>query len=82
MTPDQGDPMHANASLPKRNRGPKSREIEVEDIPEAGTMCMYTARGRLEDRLRQAFADRVRQSEVLPQSGGLGQATVGDWRKP
>ena len=38
-----------------------------------------TARGRLEDRLRQAFAERPRQVEKIEQCG-LGPATAGDWR--
>jgi hypothetical protein len=39
-----------------------------------------TARGRLEDRFRQAFAERARQVEKIEQHE-LGPATTADWRK-
>jgi hypothetical protein len=72
--------MHANAPLLLRNRAPKSSEGEVGDLAKNETTYMHTARGRLEHRLRQAFAERARQGEASPQCGEHGQAISVDWR--
>jgi hypothetical protein len=78
IDPDHVDDMRANASGPECTRNPNSGP-EVGDAEKTVFQSMLTARQRLEDRFRQAFAGMHDQG--AQQCRGLTSATPADWRK-
>jgi hypothetical protein len=72
--------MRANTPFPEGTTSPNANHAAVEDAANAGSECPLTARRRLEDRFRQAFAERAQHDESAKQYENLAPALPADRR--
>jgi hypothetical protein len=73
--------MRANAPAQELTTSPSSNEATIEDAAKIATEFITKARRELEDRFRQAFAERVRHDNGAQQCGGFASAKAADRRK-
>jgi hypothetical protein len=72
--------MRADNPMPERAMSAKSDQSDLANTAKVDGECMLTARGRLESRFRNEFAE-ARRSETAQRCGNYVQAPPADWRK-
>jgi hypothetical protein len=76
--PSYGDAMPTNAVFRESTTGPNSHNANA---AKTNTEEMLSARRRLEDSFRQAFAERARQGHGVQQCGRRVPTMSTKWRK-
>lgn len=72
--------MQTNAPWPKYTTKLDSGDAVIGEMAPPQSELIKTARSRVEDRLRRAFAERALQMEKIEQHE-LGPAATADWSK-